>query len=105
MTPGHAVLPTLIELLGRTVELDGTTPPSGDARLSADLGLTSIDFVAFAEAVELHYGRQLPFAELLNALAAREEWDVTLATLADFVTGHLGPDPPPDDAGSPPGRS
>lgn len=83
---------TLIDLLSQTLDRDPSTRLSGAARLSADVGVTSIDFVAFVEAVESHYGRQIPFGELLGELATREEWDVTLDGLAEFVARHLARD-------------
>jgi hypothetical protein len=92
VTPSHpALVATLSALLLRTLDRDPATPLAGAARLSADVGVTSIDFVAFVEAVEAHYGRPFAFGELLGELAARDEWDITLDGLAAFVARHLDP--------------
>jgi hypothetical protein len=57
----------------------------GRTRFFADLGLTSIHAVHFAELLERHYGRQFPFQEFLSALVARQVEDLELNDLVEFL--------------------
>jgi acyl carrier protein len=84
-----AILDDLGEILrnfhGR--EYDG--PIGRDTRWFADLGLASIDAVVLGETLEHHYGRKLPFGELLADLGRRTDRDLRIGELADFLHLHL----------------
>ena len=65
----------------------GTLPP--DTRFFGDLGLASIDAVVLGEELQQHYGQTLPFGALMADLGEREDRDITIGELADFVARHL----------------
>jgi len=68
----------------------GDLGPLGErTRFFADLGLASIDAVVLGEALQAHYGRPLPFGELMSDLGRRADRDVTIGELADFLQAHL----------------
>jgi acyl carrier protein len=55
----------------------------------ADLGLASIDAVVLGETLEVHYGRPLPFGELMADLGRRADRDLSIGELAQFLLVHL----------------
>jgi acyl carrier protein len=71
-------------------DYSGTIGP--ETRFFADLGLASIDAVVLGETLQAHYGRPLPFGELLADLGRRTERDMTLVEMADFLHRHLSPE-------------
>lgn len=64
-------------------------PIDGDTLFFADLGLASIDAVVLGETLEQHYGRRLPFAEMMAELGRREDRDLRIGELAAFLARHL----------------
>ena len=70
-------------------DYSGTIGP--ETRFFADLGLASIDAVVLGEALEAHYGRPLPFGELMADLGRRTERDMSLGEMAEFLHRHLAP--------------
>jgi acyl carrier protein len=58
-------------------------------RFFADLGLASIDAVVLTEALQQHYGRSLPFHELIAEVGRRTERDLTIGELVEFLATHL----------------
>jgi acyl carrier protein len=68
-------------------EYSGAIGP--ETRFFADLGLASIDAVVLGETLQTHYGRPLPFGELLADLGRRADRDVTLGELARFLRQNL----------------
>jgi acyl carrier protein len=81
-----AVLARLLgEIHGR--EYSGAIGPG--TRFFADLGLASIDAVVLGEALQRHYGRPLPFADLMADLGRRAERDLTIGELVEFLRRHL----------------
>ena len=65
----------------------GTIGP--ETRFFADLGLASIDAVVLGENLQSHYGRPLPFGELMADLGSRTDRDMTLGEMAAFLHAHL----------------
>jgi acyl carrier protein len=57
--------------------------------LFADLGLASIDAVVLGEELQTHYGRPLPFGELMAELGQRTDRDLSVGELADFLARTL----------------
>jgi acyl carrier protein len=55
----------------------------------ADLGLASIDAVVLTETLQKHYGRTLPFHELIAELGRRAERDLSIGELVAFLESHL----------------
>jgi acyl carrier protein len=64
-------------------------PIDRETRFFGDLGLASIDAVVLGEALEQHFGRTLPFGELMAELGSRADRDLRLGELADFLRKHL----------------
>jgi acyl carrier protein len=60
-----------------------------ETRFFADLGLASIDAVVLGEKLQAHYGRPLPFSELMAGMGRRTDRDLSLGELADFLERHL----------------
>jgi acyl carrier protein len=58
-------------------------------RLFADLGLASIDAVVLSERLQDHYGRSLPFNELMAEMGRRTERDLSIGELVAFLDAHL----------------
>jgi acyl carrier protein len=61
----------------------GTIGP--ETRFFADLGLASIDAVVLGETLAEHYGRPLPFGEVMADLGRRTERDMSVGEVADFL--------------------
>ncbi len=64
-------------------------PIGPETRFFADLGLASIDAVVLGETLQDHYGRPLPFGDLMAELGRREDRDLRLGELASFLARHL----------------
>jgi len=62
-----------------------------DSLLFTELGLESLDVVVLGTAIQEHYRFQMPFAEFLAELG-REQRDVSIAELVDFVDKYLNAD-------------
>ena len=60
-----------------------------ETRFFADLGLASIDAVVLGETLQEHYGRPLPFGELMAELGRRTDRDLSIGELADFLSRNL----------------
>jgi acyl carrier protein len=60
-----------------------------ETRFFADLGLASIDAVVLTEALQKHYGRTLPFHELIAEVGRRTERDLVIGELVEFLAAHL----------------
>lgn len=65
---------------------DGIGP---ETRFFADLGLASIDAVVLGEKLQTHYGRPLPFGDLMAELGRRSDRDLSVAELVEFLHLHL----------------
>lgn len=67
-----------------------------ETRFFADLGLASIDAVVLGEKLQDHYGRPLPFGDLMADLGRRTDRDLRIGELVDFLSAHLvmANDPP-----------
>jgi acyl carrier protein len=66
-------------------------PIERQTRFFADLGLASIDAVVLGETLQRHYGRALPFAELMADLGRRADRDMTIGELVAFLQRSLEP--------------
>jgi acyl carrier protein len=58
-------------------------------RFLGDLSFSSIDVVILGEALESHFGRELPFGDLIRSVAEQGEQDMTVGMLAQFLETHL----------------
>ena len=59
------ILDDIIAVLERDLGVQSSSPITEDTRFFADLGLASIDAVVLSERLQEHYGRSLPFHELM----------------------------------------
>ncbi len=66
-----------------------STPIDERTRFFADLGLASIDAVVLSEAIQRHYGRELPFHDLMAEIGRRTERDLAIGELVAFLGAHL----------------
>lgn len=64
-------------------------PIGPETQFFADLGLASIDAVVLGEKLQDHYGRTLPFGDLMADLGRRTDRDLRIGELVDFLTLHL----------------
>lgn len=56
--------------------------------LFSELGLESLDAVVLGTAIQEHYQKQMPFAELLAEIGEKQK-DLSIAEMVDFVDLHL----------------
>ena len=84
-------LETVTELIRKAVDEDWINDFEMDADTSFnnDLELESIEFVAIAEKIQTHYGKQINFIEWLGELDLDQMINLTVGQLADFVQQHL----------------
>lgn len=64
-------------------------PIGRETRFFADLGLASIDAVVLGETLQDHYGRPLPFGDLMAELGQKANRDLSIGELTDFLAKHL----------------
>lgn len=89
-------------LLSRLSELcadwdfDGEVGPG--TLLFSGLGMESLDAVVLGVSVQEHFGRQMPFAELLSSLGEQRR-DLSISELVDFVHQNLNAIPMTKEAG------
>ena len=70
--------------------VDPIVPIDRETRFFADLGLASIDAVVLGEAIGQHFERVIPFHELMADLGRREQRDLAIGELIEFLRIHLG---------------
>jgi acyl carrier protein len=88
-TTEDAILADVSHVLARFLGRDCDGGIDRGTRFFADLGLASIDAVVLGEALESHYGRPLPFAELMAELGSRADRDLPMGELVDFLRRNL----------------
>jgi acyl carrier protein len=86
----------ILDYVLRTIEelahdWDYSSPVTPDSLLFTELGLESLDVVVLGTAIQEHYRFHMPFAEFLADLG-RDQRDVSIAGLVDFVNKHLNAD-------------
>ena len=72
ITSEAAILADLRHVLREALGVDPLTPIEPETRFFADLGLASIDAVVLGEALQHHFGRPVPFDELMADLGRRD---------------------------------
>ena len=80
-------LTTLLQELARDAAY--TLDVDADTGLFSDLGFESLDAVVLGTAIQEHYERTMPFAELLVEVGQRKVRDLTVGELVRFVETHL----------------
>ena len=80
------VLRTLGDL---SQDWDYSRPVGPESLLFSELGLESLDVVVLGTAIQEHYQRLMPFAELLGEIGQRDRKDLSISELVDFVFTHM----------------
>ena len=83
------ILDDLIAVLDRDLGVQSSSSITEDTRFFADLGLASIDAVVLSERLQEHYGRSLPFHELMAEMGRRTERDLSIGELVAFLVANL----------------
>ena len=83
------ILDDVSRLLADHMGVAPSTPIDEDTRFFADLGLASIDAVVLNEVIQRHYGRPLPFDELMAEIGRRTDRDLSIGELVAFLHEHL----------------
>jgi acyl carrier protein len=68
---------------------DYSTDVTSKTLLFSELGFESLDAVVLGTALQQHYGKQMPFAELFAEIGRRDFRDLSIAELTEFVKVHL----------------
>ena len=71
-----------------TQDWDYSKPITSETLLFSELGFESLDAVVFGTAIQKHFQKQMPFAELLAELG-KESRDLSISELVDFVRTQL----------------
>ena len=85
----EAIFADVTRILGDLHGQDFLGSVGPETRFFADLGLASIDTVVLGESLQHHYGRTLPFADLMAELGQRTHRDLAIGELVDFLHRHL----------------
>ncbi len=83
------ILDDITAILSEQTGVTFSSALDDDTRFFADLGLASIDAVVLTEALQKHYGRTLPFHELMAELGRRADRDLSIGELVAFLIAHL----------------
>lgn len=83
------ILDDVILVLEKELGVHSSSPITEDTRFFADLGLASIDAVVLSERLQEHYGRSLPFSELMADMGKRTERDLAIGELVTFLASKL----------------
>jgi acyl carrier protein len=81
----EAIVAELAAILGCFGGRDYSGTIGPETRFFADLGLASIDAVVLGETLQSHYGRPIPFGELMADLGHRTDRDMTVGEMAEFL--------------------
>jgi acyl carrier protein len=88
ISPG-SILSDLSRLLSDFQGREYLDPITPETRFFADLGLASIDAVVLGEQLQEHYAQPLPFADLMADLGRREDRDLSVGELVNFLQKNL----------------
>ena len=83
------ILDDVITVLEQELGVQSSCPITEDTRFFAELGLASIDAVVLSERLQEHYGRSLPFSELMAEMGKKTDRDLTIGELVAFLTANL----------------
>ena len=83
------ILADLARILSDFQGREYSGPIDPGTRFFADLGLASIDAVVLSEAIQAHYGRPLPFDDLMAEIGRRTDRDLAIGELVGFLHEHL----------------
>jgi acyl carrier protein len=83
------ILDVVSTVLERDLGVQSSSAIDEHTRFFADLGLASIDAVVLGERLQEHYGRPLPFNELMAEIGRRTERDLSIGELVAFLAANL----------------
>jgi acyl carrier protein len=83
------ILDVISTVLARDLGLQASSAIDEHTRFFADLGLASIDAVVLGERLQEHYGRPLPFNELMAEMGRRTQRDLSIGELVAFLAANL----------------
>jgi acyl carrier protein len=83
------ILEDVVAILERDLGVQSSSAIHEETRFFADLGLASIDAVVLSERLQEHYGRPLPFNELMAEMGRRTERDLSIGELVAFLASNL----------------
>jgi len=83
------ILDDVIGVLERDLGVQSSSAITENTRFFADLGLASIDAVVLSERIQEHYGRSLPFNELMAEMGRKTERDLSIGELVAFLAAKL----------------
>ena len=84
-----AILADLISIMRGMTDWEYSESITRETRFFADLGFESIDAVVIGELIEAHYRQRFPYAQFLAELGERNQRDMQLGELVDFLRRHL----------------
>jgi acyl carrier protein len=85
----EAIMADMVGIMREMTDWDYSEEITDETRFFADLGFESIDAVVFGESIEAHYRRRFPYADFLRELGEREQRDLRVGELVDFLHRHL----------------
>jgi acyl carrier protein len=83
------ILDVVSTVLERDLGVQSSSAIDEHTRFFADLGLASIDAVVLGERLQEHYGRPLPFDELMAEIGRRTQRDLSIGELVAFLAANL----------------
>jgi acyl carrier protein len=83
------ILDVISTVLAADLGVHSSSAIDEDTRFFADLGLASIDAVVLGERLQEHYGRALPYNELMAEIGRRTERDLSIGELVAFLATNL----------------
>ncbi len=83
------ILDDVTAVLEQQLGVQSSAAIDENTRFFADLGLASIDAVVLSERLQDHYGKTLPFQELMAQLGRRTDRDLAIGELVDFLAANL----------------
>jgi acyl carrier protein len=83
------ILDVVSTVLERDLGVQSSSAIDEHTRFFADLGLASIDAVVLGERLQEHYGRPLPFNELMGEIGRRTQRDLSIGELVAFLAANL----------------
>jgi len=84
-----AILADLTSIMRGMTDWEYSESITRETRFFADLGFESIDAVVIGELIEAHYRQRFPYAQFLAELGERNQRDMQLGELVDFLRRHL----------------
>ena len=83
------ILDVVSTVLERDLGVQSSSAIDEHTRFFADLGLASIDAIVLGERLQEHYGRPLPFNELMAEIGRRTQRDLSIGELVAFLAANL----------------